>query len=428
MLAEVLVASACPAIFQHSTLPKNSKKVYVSFQNWRRECSIQIRMVFVIKIILIAFMIFGVAITLYGAWEIMGTLNFVNASPGRAKAKFVGYHHEIVETRSTSPSPNWPGQVDFYDSTSIMSYPQFEYVTKDGQIRQIQESKIHVFERFKRGQEVEIVLSPHPYQDPRLAGFYSLYFRDLCIFTLGCCFILIPCLIWKVSIPLLESTAGIRLVARMEEWYRMVASTRVGPITVGGLLKGCAGFIIIVLIISLTASLAPFVKEFRLGMGWGLIEALEKKRFDEAREMIAKKKGIHKKDEYNRTPLLLALEANQPELARMLIEAGADVNIKSKMYMTPLRVATQSGDLEMVKLLISHGASLDAPEDEFPPLVYALIEGYDDIARVLVEGGTNLHKQYRCEDRIRTVGDIAVRARKPELVELIRQRGGTFTQ
>ncbi len=391
-------------------------------------CIIQTRMVFIIKSILIFFMIFGIVITLYGAWEIMGTLNFVNASPGRAKAKFVGYHQEIVETRSSSPSPNWPGQVDFYDSTSIMSYPQFEYVTKDGQTQQVQESKIHVFERFKRGQEVEIILSPHPYQDPRLAGFYSLYFRDLSIFTIGCCFILIPFLIWKAGIPALESAAGIRLVGRMEEWYRMLASTRVGPITVGGLLKGCAGFIIIVLIISLTASFGPFVKQLRLGMGWGLIEALEKKRFDEAREMVAKKKGIHKKDEYNRTPLLLALEARQPELARMMVEAGADVNIKSKMYMTPLRVATQSGDLETVKLLISRGASPDAPEDEFPPFAYALAKGYDDIARVLVEGGTNLHKQYRYGESMRTVGDMAVIARKPELVELIRQRGGTFTQ
>ncbi len=385
-------------------------------------------MVLVLKIIIISFMIIGIAVALYGAWEIVGTINFVNASPGRANAKFVGYHEEIVETRSSSPSPNWPGQVDFQDSTSIMSYPQFEYVTKDGQTRQVQESKIHVFERFKRGQEVEIMLPPHPHQDPRLAGFYSLYFRDLAIFILGCCFILIPSLIWKVSIPALESAVGIQLVAKTREWYSTIASTRLGPISVGGLLKGCAGFIIIVVIISLTASLAPFVKQLSSGMGGGLIEALEKKRFDEAREWIVKKKGIHQKNQYNQTPLLLALEAKQPELACMLIEAGADVNIKSKMYMTPLRVATQSGDLETVKLLISHGASPDAPEDEFPPFMYALARGYDEIARALVEGGTNLHKQYRCEDRMRTVGDMAVHARKPELVQLIRQRGGTFTE
>ena len=373
-------------------------------------------------------MIIGVAIALYGAWEIMGTLNFVNASPGQAKAKFVGYSREIVETRSVSPSPNWPGQQDFHDSSSIMSYPQFEYLTKDGQTQQVQESKIHLIEHFKPGQEVEIILSSYPYQDPRLAGFSSLYVRDLSILIVGLCFIFIPFLMWKVIIPSLKSTAGLQLAAFVEKMYGMVAATRVGPFSIGFLLKIIAGFIILILVVSLSASLAPFVKQLHLGPGWGLIEAFQKKRFDDAREMIAKRKGIHKTNEYNQTPLLLALEARQPELARMLIEAGADVNIKSKMMMTPLRVATQSGDLDIVNLLISRGASPDAPEDELPPFAYALIKGYDDIARVLVEGGTNLHKRYYFGDRMRTVGDMAVLAHKQELVELIRQRGGTFTQ
>jgi hypothetical protein len=83
-------------------------------------------MVFAIKSILGFFMIIGIAIALYGAWEIMETVNFVNASPGRVKAKFVGYNREIVETRSVSPSPTWPGRQDFHDSSSLMSYPQFE--------------------------------------------------------------------------------------------------------------------------------------------------------------------------------------------------------------------------------------------------------------------------------------------------------------
>ena len=275
---------------------------------------------------------------------------------------------------------------------------------------------------------MEIILSPYPYREPRLAGFYSLYVRDLSILTLGCCFIFIPFLIWKVTIPSLESTAGIELAAIIEKIYGTVASTRVGPFTLRFILKGFAGFMILVLLISLIASLAPFVKQLHLGTGWGLIEALEKRRFDDAREMIAKRKGINKTNEYNQSPLLLALEARQPELARMLIEAGADVNIKSKMLMTPLRVATQSGDLDMVKLLLSRSASPDAPEDEVPPFAYALTKGYDDIARVLVEGGTNLHKRYSFGDRMRTIGDMAVLARKQELVELIRQRGGTFTQ
>jgi hypothetical protein len=58
-------------------------------------------MVFAIKSILSFFMIIGIAIALYGAWEIMETVNFVNAPPGRADQ-------------------------DFHDSSSVMSYPEFE--------------------------------------------------------------------------------------------------------------------------------------------------------------------------------------------------------------------------------------------------------------------------------------------------------------
>jgi ankyrin repeat protein len=97
------------------------------------------------------------------------------------------------------------------------------------------------------------------------------------------------------------------------------------------------------------------------------------------------------------------------------------------MYVTPLRLATQACDLEMVKLLLAKGASPDAPEDESPPIAYALLKGYDDIARVLIEAGTNLRRKHSAGDRGITVGDMALLARKPELAELIRQRGGTFT-
>jgi ankyrin repeat protein len=184
---------------------------------------------------------------------------------------------------------------------------------------------------------------------------------------------------------------------------------------------------ILVLSIALISAAVPFFRQLRVGSGWGLIEAIEKKNFDVARELIIKRKGIHKVNEYNQNPLLLALEAGQPELARLLMEAGADVNIKSKMYKTPLRVATQSGNLEMVRLLISRGASLDAPGDEFPPAIYALTKGYDEITRVLIEAGTDLNRRYSTEKGRLTVGDIALLARKQELVDLIRQRGGKFT-
>jgi len=378
----------------------------------------------ILKYILGVFILIGIAITLYGLYQVLGTMSFVKDSPERVEATFVGYHREIVETTSTSPSTDWSSP-STEKSTSVMSYPCFEYRTKDGTLRQVCESKIHLIERFKQGQKVEIILPSRG--SPRLADFYSLYVRDLIILILGLGFIRVPLFLWKVAIPSLETPAGIELTRFLKEAYDHILSISVGPFSFAFILKVFAGFMLIILCIALVSSAIPFIKQLRLGTGWGLIEAIEKKNFDVARELITKRKGIHKVNQYNQNPLLLALEAGQSDLAKLLIEAGADVNITSKMNKTPLWVATQSGDVEMVRLLISRGASLDASADAFPPLVYALMKGYDEIARVLIEAGTDLNCQYITVKGRLTVGDIALLAKKLELVELIRRRGGTFT-
>lgn len=178
---------------------------------------------------------------------------------------------------------------------------------------------------------------------------------------------------------------------------------------------------------ALIAGAIPYLRQLGFGSRSALITALEQSRYDDAKQMIIKRKDINRVNTYNQSALLLALEKGRQDLACMLVEAGADVNIKSKMLMTPLRVSVQAGDLEMVKLLLAKGASADAPEDESPLVAYPLMKGRDDIARALIEGGTNLDRRYTAGERTITVGDMALLAGKPEIVELIRQRGGIFT-
>jgi hypothetical protein len=379
----------------------------------------------VLKCIFGLFILTGIAISLYGCREILGTMSLVKNATERTKGTFIGYDQEIVESRSSSPSPTQWGQVNFEDTQSVMSYPRFEFVGKDGQKKEVRESKQHVIERFKPGQEVEIIVSP--YGDHRLAGFYSLYVRDLCILTLGLCFIFIPWAIWSVVIPSLKTPAGMRMEKNIIDQYTMIASSKIGPVTVRTFMKGLAIFVAVVALIGLANALTPFVKQMHLGFGWGLMDALKKKQYDEARELILKGKGIHKVNEYDQNPLLLALEAGQFDLALLLIEAGADVNIKSKMNKTPLQVAAQSGDLEMVKLLLSKGASPDSVEDELPPVFFALMKKHYEIARVLIESKCDLKRLYIHGNDQFTVGDLTVMARKPELIDLVRRRGGSFT-
>jgi hypothetical protein len=377
----------------------------------------------VLKIIFAAFVIAGIAISYYGCREILGTTSFLTNAPERVRGVFTGYCRSEVVSRSSTT--NHLGEIDFYNTTSYMSYPEFEFVIRDGTTIRTVESKHHVFEWFKPGQAVDIIISPNG--DHRLAGFYSLYFLDLCILILGLGFILVPLLFWNNFIPLLKTPAGARLEQFMLEQYHMIASTRVGPVSVRAIVKGALIFSTLVALVSVGSALTPYARQLHLGFGWGLIEALRKERFDDARELILKGKGINKVNEYDQTPLLLALEAGQFDLARRLIEAGVKVNIKSKMYKTPLLVAVQAGNLEMVKLLLSRGASADSPSDEMPPVFHALAKKQYEIARALIESPCDLNRSYTDGQARFTVGDMTVLARRPDLTELVRRRGGTFT-
>jgi hypothetical protein len=382
-------------------------------------------MALTLKCFLGLFILMGIAVVLYALHQLWETSSFVKVAPGRGKATFVGYDQEAFKTSTSSPSPtNW-GQQDFHETRSVMSYPTYSYIAEDGLTRHVREPKAHIVEVYKPGQQVDIVLSSSGYS--RLAGFYSLYVMDLVILVFGLGFVLIPLMIGRVVIPSLETKAGMEMAAHVKNAYEQIASSRVGPISVATFMKGVAIFFALTIVVCVIAGVTPYLRQLGFGTGSSLITALEHERYDDARKMIIKGKGINRVNNYNQSALLIALEKGQRDLARMLIDAGADVNIKSKMYMTPLRVSTQAGDLETVKLLLSKGASPDAPEDESPPIAYALLKGKDDIARALIEGGTNLHRRYVAGERSITVGDMAVLSRKADLVELIRRRGGVFT-
>ncbi|HEX2966696.1 MAG TPA: ankyrin repeat domain-containing protein, partial [Syntrophorhabdaceae bacterium] len=112
---------------------------------------------------------------------------------------------------------------------------------------------------------------------------------------------------------------------------------------------------------------------------------------------------------------------------RMLIDAGADVNASSKMIVrTPLAMAADTGDLETVKLLLLKGASPDAPVDEAPPLYYALKAKHYEIARLLITADCDFKRIYSPTDQGYTIGDLTIWAQRPELTEIVRNRGGVF--
>lgn len=377
----------------------------------------------VLKLIIGLFVLGGICLAVYSAREMLYTANDVKNAIERTRGTFVGYTRE--EVTSISAAANQWGAASFQESTSYMSYPVYKFTTETGETITARDPKLHIIERFTPGQQVDVLVSR--YGNHRLADPYSLYSRDVCVLVAGLSFIFIPLIIGHAVIPSLSTPAGTRMEQFFRGQYEMIASSKVGPFDVRSIMKGTIIFVALVVSITISGAVMPFARQLHLGFGWGLMNALKESRYDEARELILSKKGINKINEYEQTPLLLALEAGRTDLARMLIEAGADVNVKSKMMMTPLRVATQSGDLEMVKILLAKGASPDAPEDEYPPVFYAFIDGRDDIARVLIESKCDLSRKYISGHHRITVGDVALHAGKRDLADLVRRKGGTFT-
>jgi hypothetical protein len=381
-------------------------------------------MIAAIKIILIVFMLIGVAFALYAAWEILQTMGCVNISTGIGTATFVGYYREYYETTSIREMPG-SGMLSTTTGLSILSLPEFKYIAPDGRERIVREEKAHIWELYKPGEKVDILL--FEYFEPRLAGYYALYNRDLLILIMGLGFILVPFLFLKFALPsLAASERSMEQIARAEDYIGKVLEERIGPLTIRSYLIGCGFFIAFMLWFGLGALIEPYLPEFRFGSGGRLLSAMEQKRFDEAKTILAGKPNVNKANKYDQTPLILALEAGRFDLGRLLIDAGADVNVKSKMFKTPIRVATQAGDLDMVRLLLSKGASADVPADETPPFVYALAKKRYDIARALVEGGADLKRVYQEGDFTYTLGDMAVLAKQQDLADSIRSRGGRF--
>ena len=186
-------------------------------------------MVFVVKGMLIVFMLIGIPIAVYGAWEIWETMNFVNASPGRLKAKFVGYDREYHK------HTNIPSASDITSSHStsysLASYPVFTYRTEDGSERRGARVKGSSRGSYKAGEEVDVLRLPAPLlQIHVLPVSIPCIGRDMAILVLGFCFLLIPMAIWKVAVPSLETPEVSReFTGMLKHVYGLFGELKVGP-------------------------------------------------------------------------------------------------------------------------------------------------------------------------------------------------------
>ncbi|XP_033916852.1 ankyrin repeat and EF-hand domain-containing protein 1 [Melopsittacus undulatus] len=103
--------------------------------------------------------------------------------------------------------------------------------------------------------------------------------------------------------------------------------------------------------------------------------------------------GVHVdiKDQYYKTPLMVACASGNIVLVQYLLEKGADVNATDNFMWTPLHHACYKGHLDIVKLLVKAGAAVNAPAmGNATPLMRAIEISRLDIVYFLLEEGADV--------------------------------------
>jgi len=224
----------------------------------------------IIKGMLIIFILAGIAGILYASWEIKRTISFVSTSTGKVTGTFVGYHREISKSTSIRPySPANPNMISTTQSYVVATYPEFTYSIDQINEQIVRESKVHIFSVYKPGDEVDVLLSSSG--SPRMASFYSLYFRDLMILGLGLFALLLALVFWNFALPLFttphpvavyseETSSGADSVlspdtsSSVEDVFNGILKEawnfEVGPIKMKHILYGCLGMIVLIIILT----------------------------------------------------------------------------------------------------------------------------------------------------------------------------------
>ncbi len=98
-------------------------------------------------------------------------------------------------------------------------------------------------------------------------------------------------------------------------------------------------------------------------------------------------------DDHGVTPLSQAAENADLAMVERLLKAKADANVTQTNGLTPLMIAAKTGSIQVVKALLAYGANVNAKTSQMQntALMWAIAEGHDDIARLLVENQADVH-------------------------------------
>ncbi len=142
-----------------------------------------------------------------------------------------------------------------------------------------------------------------------------------------------------------------------------------------------------------------------------------------AKLLIGEGADVNAKDNAGSTPLFDAVKGNRPALVRLLINNGADLNVRgggAEVNPTPLQWTSMEGYTEVAGLLVSGGADVDARDDiDRTSLHWAAIKGQKEMAELLIAAGAKLDL-VGGDTVLETPLESAVRMGNNDIAELLR--------
>jgi predicted DsbA family dithiol-disulfide isomerase len=127
------------------------------------------------------------------------------------------------------------------------------------------------------------------------------------------------------------------------------------------------------------------------------------------------------RDEWGRTPLIVALQRKDAAAFEALLAAGADIKATDAWGRTPLLVAMQIRDNAAAKKLIERGSDVDAANrNDITPLISAAQTNNVELARVLLDAGAATSRR---DNMGLTALDWAERRKLEAMAALLAGRG-----
>ncbi|MEK7434046.1 MAG: ankyrin repeat domain-containing protein [Cyanobacteriota bacterium] len=169
------------------------------------------------------------------------------------------------------------------------------------------------------------------------------------------------------------------------------------------------------------------INNINLNKNDAIIKSIKSKNYQNIYDNIKLvSKYINEKDEFGKTPLMLATEENNLPLVKFLLENGADINLENKSQNTALNIAILNKNKETINFLVKNNANLKIRNADYDfPIILAARNNDTETIKLLIDKGVDVDSR---ELNGKSLLHFACMFENKELIELILNKGAIIEQ